>query len=80
MSVKWEVNITRKYNVASIVITFKILGISSPCVFDAFAKNMINANVRNSGTCALLTGSVSSGDKRWLQQTVDERDTGVCDL
>lgn len=48
MITRWEVNITRKYHVASSTIVPRILETSSPCFFDVLAKKTIKENVRNS--------------------------------
>ena len=47
-STKWEVNITKKYRVASSAIVLKIVGIWSPGVFVRLAKTMVNAKARKS--------------------------------
>lgn len=47
-STKWEVNITKKYRVASSAMVFKILGILSPDAFDRAATKMVNENARRS--------------------------------
>jgi hypothetical protein len=48
-STKWEVNITRKYSVASSTMVAKIPVNSSPPIFDLLAKKRINKNARESG-------------------------------
>ena len=47
-STKWEVNITRKYRVASSAMAFKIVGTLSPRASDVAAMKMIKENARKS--------------------------------
>jgi len=56
-STKWEVNMTRKYRVASSTMVPKMPGTLGPTVFDFFAKKMINKNARESDLCALSARS-----------------------
>ena len=48
-STKWEVNIIRKYHVASSAMVPRMLGNLNFSVFDLIAKKMINENARKSG-------------------------------
>ena len=57
-STKWELNITRKYHVASWAMAPRRVG---PLIFDALdfpVKNMINENARKSGMYISPQGSV----------------------
>ena len=47
-STKWEVNITKKYRVASSAMFFKMVGILSPLASDTAAKKIIDQNARKS--------------------------------
>ena len=64
-STKWELNITRKYHVASCAMVPKMVG---PLRFDAFdfaAEKVINENARKSGVYISPQGSVEMSTIRW---------------
>ena len=46
---KWELNMTRKYHVASSAMVSRILGVLRFDTFDFAAKKVINENARRSG-------------------------------
>ena len=48
-STKWELNITRKYHVASSAMVSRMLGTLIFDTFDLAAKKVINKNARKSG-------------------------------
>ena len=57
-STKWEVNITRKYRVASSTMVPKMPVTFDPSAFDFFARKMIKKNARESDdVCASSTRS-----------------------
>lgn len=56
-STKWPVNITRKYRMASLVITSKMLGILTPGTLDFIAEKMISENARKSKVYRFSNGS-----------------------
>ena len=58
-STKWELNITRKYRVASSAIVRRMFGILSVDAFDFAAKKMINENASKSGRYVSSKGSQS---------------------
>lgn len=58
--IKWEVNITRKYRVASSAMLLKIVGILVPCPSAFTAKKTITENARKSDSNILCAGSVPS--------------------
>lgn len=57
-SMKWEVNMTRKYSVASFAMTSQRLGRLSPGALNLFANKMSNEKARESEVCTLSAGSV----------------------
>ena len=57
-STKWEVNITRKYHVASSTTILRMLGKLSFGASDLIAKKTINKNARESGVYTSPDGSV----------------------
>ena len=71
---KWEVNITRKYSVASSAMVFKIDGILSPCTSDLMAKKTINKNARRSGSFTFLRSQRPKFRFRRYPLTVEEGD------
>ena len=60
-STKWEVNMTRKYRVASFVMDLKMVGILSPPALDLRASKTINENARKSDANAVWAESVTCG-------------------
>ena len=62
---KWEVNITRKYHVASSAMLSKIVGALSPSTLDLLAEKIINEKARESDVQTLSAASVApSPDSR----------------
>lgn len=55
---KWEVNMTRKYRVASSATTPKILGAPNVGILDRIAREIISENARKSGTYSFSRVSV----------------------
>ena len=51
-STKWEVNIKRKYRVASSAIVLKIAEVLSPAFFDRITKKMVNVKAKKSEVSA----------------------------
>lgn len=45
---RWEVNITRKYRVASLAMISKRFGILGPDSFDVITRKIVNENARKS--------------------------------
>jgi hypothetical protein len=60
-STKWEVNIIKKYRVASSAMIFKMVGIWSPDVFDRLAKTMVKENASRSEVYAFMAMSAPYG-------------------
>ena len=56
---KWEVNIMRKYQVASSAIVSQIIRTLRIAALDFFARKMNNEKARRSDVCMLPTESVS---------------------
>lgn len=48
VNTKWEVNMIRKYRVASSAMVPKIVGILNPGMPDVFARKMMKENARES--------------------------------
>ena len=59
-STKWEVNTTRRYNIASSAIVIKVDGILSLGVLDRIAEKTINENARRSDAQIISAISVPS--------------------
>jgi hypothetical protein len=80
-STKWEVNITRKYHVASSAMLSKIVGTLSPGTLDFLAEKIINENARESDVYISSAASALPGpDPRRLRHTVEEGYACICDL
>ena len=58
---KWEVNITRKYQIAPSVMILENSGSFSPCAFAFVAKNIMTKNARESDTHIASQGQPHSG-------------------
>ena len=78
-STRWEVNITRKYRMASLAMTSKRLGNPSPGIFDFFAKKITSENARQSEVCIYSAGS-AVWRFEMISHTVKERDTRIHEM
>ena len=80
-STKWEVNITRKYRVASSAMVPKIVGILSPGVVHRVAKKIVSENASRSGVSIVPAGSVPYGLSSWEKsRTIEKGDARICNL
>ena len=79
---KWEVNITRKYQVAPSAMILESTGSLSPCAFVFIAKNIIATNARESiYTSSHKINRIQGRAKdQWFKRTKAERDAGICNL
>jgi hypothetical protein len=78
---KWEVNITRKYRVASSAMVLKTIGILSPHASDFIARTTITENARRSDPCAFSAESVFSNlNSRRFPRTIEEGDADSRDF
>ena len=64
-STKWELNITRKYHVASCAMVPKRVGPLRFNALDFAAEKVINENARKSGVYISPQGSVEMSTIRW---------------
>ena len=58
-STKWEVNIKRKYRVASSAIVLRIAEVLSPAFFDRITKRMVNVKAKKSEVSTFSGGGGS---------------------
>ena len=80
-STRWPVKITRKYCMASLVITSKMLGILIPGTLDFIVEKMISENARKSKAYIFSTGSaIWRVELRWSRRTIEEGDNRVYEM
>ena len=69
MNTKWDVNMTRKYLVASSAMVSQIVRTLTPGTFDFLVKKIISVNARKSDVRIVLVKSVLPG-RMWLRRTI----------